>query len=830
MKFADYELKVRERQLIGPAGPVELSGRSFDILVALLNRPNELVDKSELFDTVWPGVVVEENTLQVHVSSLRKLLGQGIIATVHGRGYKYVGPLPRPEPQIEPNRQPARVRGNIPDFRTECVNREHELAALADLLTRNRTISILGPGGVGKTTLAVETAARQQSQFSGGAWIVDLAPVADPLHVASTVMRSLDLQFPKSDSIADTLAEYLRNEDLLLVIDNCEHLVGGVRDLVATLTARTTRLRILLTSQAPLGLESERIFKLTPFGFLESGEGDGESPSAQFFRHCYESYGESVAPSERAAVARLCRNLDGVALALKMAAARAATLGIAAVERQIMSELAGLSADWPTSLPRHRSLMAALAWSHGLLDERERRAFRALSVFSGSFSMEAAAAATGEDQSLPELVRKSLVVRDASDRTRYRLLETSRHFARDHLIEHGEIDEVSERHADFVVRLLAASLGDWEKMADRQWLDVYGPDTENLRAALTWVEAQSRWLDYARLCAGAWRLWLEAGLSREGLAHFEQSLKVEELAADPELAAALRLGYAELCRTNSLDAAASQAIVPALQFYADAADTPRLAQSLCVGGQIFLTRLEVDKFHAMATQLTGLLPHVPASKLKARMLIVIGKDDLCYGDIQSGLAKCEAGLAMHRATGNTRSGLRNGLFVAEMLHFTGNTAKALAFGKTVLQVLDEAGYRLERGYQQSNLCAYCLALGQFDQARELLLEAVETVPRDDIFWHWALLQNAAALEAATGDPRRAARLLGYLDFRYGGTPDGRQNTEQVQRNSMIKQIEAALPAAEITILLSEGAALSPFEADYLAGFPVSALNRNAEQV
>ena len=166
LQFASYELKLRERQLIGPGGSVDLSSRSFDILVALLSRPNEMIGKSDLFDAAWPGVVVEENTLQVHVSSLRKLLGPGYIATVHGRGYKYVGPLPQSVATETTALAGISDKGNVPGYRPECVAREEELASITTLLGKHKITSIIGPGGVGKTTLAVETAARQSRSCS----------------------------------------------------------------------------------------------------------------------------------------------------------------------------------------------------------------------------------------------------------------------------------------------------------------------------------------------------------------------------------------------------------------------------------------------------------------------------------------------------------------------------------------------------------------------------------------------------------------------------------------------------------------------------------------
>ena len=828
LQFAGYELKLRERQLIGPGGSVELSSRSFDILVALLARPNEMIEKSDLFDAAWPGVVVEENTLQVHVSSLRKILGPGYIATVHGRGYKYVGPLPQ---SVAADTTSAAERtsqkGNVPNYRAECVAREDELASLAALLAKHRITSIIGPGGVGKTTLAVEMAARQQERFSGGVWIVDLAPVGDPVHVGSTVGQTLGMLTRKSTAIENELAEYLRSEELLLVFDNCEHVLGAVGEVLKAILARAPRVKVLATSQIPLALPDEQVFKLGTFKLPDKNQSWQDSQSGRFFRHCYESQGEAISGAEWDVVSRLCRNLDGVALALKMAAARAATLGIEAVERQIKSELSGLFASWPTDLPRHKSLMAAMTWSHSLLKEPERKVFRALSVFNGSFSLEAAlaVAGAGEAESLSELVRKSLVVKDGNNKALYRLLETSRHFARDQLLSHKEVAEARRRHAAYFTTLFKASLDAWEDLTDRQWLDVYRSETDNLRAALDWLQEQALWQDYADLCAASYRLWLETGLYREGMSHCERALHALENVPDRDLDARLRLGFAELCRTDALDYLAVTVIGPAVEYYRETSNTVKLAQALALKGFILLSQLRDEPGRAIVAELETIVRDMGASKVKARALISIGLSYLNQGEELLGLAKCEAGLAMHRATGNTRSGLRSGIFVAEVLHRWGNNAGAIALGMDLLRELRElGGYKLERGYQYCNLAAYHLADGAADQALEALLEAIESVPRDDTFWHWAMLQNAAGIEAAAGDPRRAARLMGFVDRRYGDFPDGRQHTEQRQRARIMEQLAAAIPAAELASLMKEGETISAFEADYFANFPVLELD------
>ena len=228
----------------------------------------------------------------------------------------------------------------------------------------------------------------------------------------------------KSIAIENELAEYLRSEELLLVLDKLRAWLGGVGDVLKIILAKAPRVKVLATSRFPSCCRTSMSLSWEPSSFRKKARA-GRTCSGRFFRHCYESQGEAIGGSEWDTVSRLCLNLDGVALALKMAVARAATLGIDAVDQQIKSELSGLFASWPTDLPRHKSLMAAMTWSHSLLKEPERKVFRGLSVFNGSFSLEAAlaVAGTGEAESLSELVRKSLVVKEGDSKALYRFLK-----------------------------------------------------------------------------------------------------------------------------------------------------------------------------------------------------------------------------------------------------------------------------------------------------------------------------------------------------------------------------------------------------------------------
>lgn len=485
LRFADFTLKVTDRLLCGPDGETELSARAVDILRVLLDRPGELIEKSTLLDLIWPGVTVQENTLQVHISGLRKSLGPGLITTVHGHGYRYAGPPPSNGAEALTASPPATLRnGNMPAYRPACVARDADVLQLVDLIRKNALVSIVGPGGVGKTTISIESAARLLCDMP--VWVVDLAPLADGAHVANAVIQAMAIPFRPGVAPISILVEHLQSERCLLVLDNCEHLTSVVSALATALLAIAPGLKLVVTSQMPLGLRGERVFRLAPFALPEN-EAEFETAQAMvFFNHCCEELGEAVPPSQQVIAAQLCRRLDGVALAIKMAAARAVALGVEKVDQQIARQLETLSVSWDEQLPRHRSLTATISWSYGLLSPVEQAAFAALSTFNGSFTFDAALGVAGQSANLilPELVRKSLVVKQGSVQTRYKLLAAARFFGLRSLAENGDESAVRDAHALTISQLLEESIGKWETTPDRQWLEIYGPDVDNMRSAL----------------------------------------------------------------------------------------------------------------------------------------------------------------------------------------------------------------------------------------------------------------------------------------------------------------------------------------------------------
>ena len=509
-----------------------------------------------------------------------------------------------------------------------------------------------------------------------------------------------------------------------------------------------------------------------------------------------------------------------MALALKMAAARAAALGISEVARQIEAELTSLAAPWSTGLPRHRSLTAALSWSYGLLSERERQVFRSLGVFNGGFSLDGATAVGGDREIILELLRKSLLVREPGSTSRYRLLESARHFALEQLKRENELGEASDRHARHVTDLLAKSVAQWEDMPDRDWLLLYQREMENLRAAVSWLGEQRQAIALAELCAVAWRLWLEAGYGEEGLAQCRAALKACNGADVPSLSAELRLGATELCRATAQDTLGAELIADAVKHFRRAGDTRKLAHALSMTIRVWQVKADTAISHAAAAELSTLVRNIEDSKLNGNLLTALALDLIKNGQIEDGLARGEAGIAMLWAKGSTRSALRSGMFIGEWVFLAGNPRKAATIVRDLLLRGREPRFRIECGVLLANLASYHIALAEFDVARELILEAAEYLTRRTRFWYIALIQCAAAIEAETGDAIRAARILGYTDQVYATFAEGRQVNETNQRAAIIARLKSVLSVTELEKALEDGSMLSPFEADILAGIPV----------
>lgn len=435
-----------ERRELRRAGmPVPLGARAFQILTVLGATPGALVTKDELMTRVWGPAIVEENALQAQVSAIRKALGEdrALLRTEAGRGYRLLAHEASP-------RQPA--GGNLPAPVSPLIGRAVALARLGEFLAAHRAVTLAGPGGIGKTRLALEAAARLSAESGRAAWFIDLAPVTDPARVADAAAAALGLE-AREDWTADSVAGALAGADPVLVLDNAEHVAAGAAALAEAVARRCPGAHLVATSREVLRFEGEHLFRvaalevppilsITREDILRHGAMQLMMARAAALRPGFD-------PSEDGlrALSAICRRLDGLPLAIELAAARVVTLGAPEVLARLDRRFDLLSGGRRTALPRHQTLRAALDWSHGLLDELEQCLLRRLAVHVAGFTLEAAAAVVpdrlwaGLDLAgaLSGLVEKSLLLlEEVEGQARWRMLETTRAYALEKLHEHGE--------------------------------------------------------------------------------------------------------------------------------------------------------------------------------------------------------------------------------------------------------------------------------------------------------------------------------------------------------------------------------------------------------
>jgi len=534
-RFGPFELIPRERLLIVDGVSCAITPKAFDVLKALLERAGHLVTKNELFDAVWPQVVVEENNLQVQISALRRILGQGAIATVPGRGYRLMLELQGREVRDqEPQGAHAARRGpeltsNVPELATPLIGRDDDVAALTHLLQTLRLVTIAGPGGIGKTRLAQAVALAVvrdgRDRFQHGAVWVELAAVSDPTLVANSIAAAAHLPAGHGADPVAGVAAALRPLSLLLVIDNAEHLGDAVRDVVQAVLATAPHVTLLVTSQSALKSTHERVYRLAS---LQVPEAPVDEREALEFG-AVALFCERAAAADRsfvlgratvATVVEICRRLDGVALAIELAAARVPLLGVAGVAEHLDQRFRLLVSGDRAAASRQQTLLAALDWSHELLTQPQRLVFRRLAVFTGSFSLDAARTVVADDRIdewtvvdvIGELIDRSMVVATGGDNPRYVLLETGRSYAQMRLAEAGEEAQFRAKHAQAMQALFDRAFDDRWQLSDAAYRDRYEPELDNLRAAIAWSSDHRPAVGVALVAASAHLLLLVSSL------------------------------------------------------------------------------------------------------------------------------------------------------------------------------------------------------------------------------------------------------------------------------------------------------------------------------
>jgi predicted ATPase/DNA-binding winged helix-turn-helix (wHTH) protein len=547
--FGRFRIVPRRRELLAGDEPVRLGGRAFDLLMVLIETPGAVVSKDELLARVWPDRVVAETSLQAQILALRRAFGveRGLIRTVAGRGYEFTGDIqiirPNPDRPISeglPVAADAAVATltNLPQPVSELIGRDGEVEEVSNLVRAGRLVTLTGTGGIGKTRLALAIARRLLSQFSDGAWLAEFSPLSDPNLVPAALAAAMGLEIGGELS-AQRVAQALRTRRLLVVLDTCEHVIDAAAAMAEALLQAGSATHIIATSREPLRAAGERLYRVPPLAVPAEGAEDIQDYGAVrlFVQRARAAQPGSVLGEHRApTIAAICRRLDGIPLAIEMAAARVAALDIEELAGRLDERLRLLTGGKRTALPRHQTLRATLDWSHELLAGPERVILRRLAVFAGAFTLEAAGAVAASDgvpllkvvDGISGLVAKSLVVAEVdAPLPRYRLLDTTRSYALEKLAKSGERERLARRHAEYFRDLFEQSEVELEKRSTADWLGDYGRQIDNLRAALAWAFSSGGDAAIgAALSAAAVPLWMHFSLLEECRGQVERTLAV----------------------------------------------------------------------------------------------------------------------------------------------------------------------------------------------------------------------------------------------------------------------------------------------------------------
>ena len=839
-RFGRFELRPQQRLLLADGVPVALGARAFDLLEAFADRPGALMTKDDLMATVWPGVVVEENNLQVQVSTLRKILGSEALATIPGRGYRFnlavvsedgeapVSAASATAAAIAEERAPSGSRTNLPLRLPTLYGRAEDVAAVVGLLRQHPVVTITGSGGIGKTRVA-QAAARQvltesPDRYRDGVWWVELAALADGALVPSAIAQTLELSISGERPTPASLRLELAARHALLVLDNCEHLADSVALLVDAVTADAPGLSVLITSQETLRASDEHVYRL---GGLAIADGDDveiatHSGAVELFAARAQAADPrfTLTPANLPAVIEICRRLDGIPLAIELAAARLPLLGLEGLRMRLHERFNVLTGGARVVLRRHQTLRATLEWSHALLTPDEQTVFRRLGVFAGGFTLESAQGVASDERIDPwtaldhlgALVDKSLVLAEGDPVPRYRMLETTRAYALERLAEAGEMQTSLRRHAEALVALL-------EPLERHEWFwrgtvePVAKVELDNLRAALEWTDRAGEGPLAVALAGLSYSVWWSCSLMAEGFARCLGLRRHIDSGVSATAAARFWLTMAELA-VYSIRREGYDAAVRAAALYRDLDDDQRRFESLTYAA-VQATRFgTVDDMKAQIDEAAQIeraeWPPRQRAKLQFARCFWFARQSR----FEEALDCAKRQVAICREGGVELGVLFGTSNITFMEILLGRTQQALNHASVAIARLHVLGADAGAGHLYSNRSVANLLLGRLDDALDDARNAYVRLLREGD--QYRLLLPLALVAALQGRLDSAARIAGFDDAVQVRSGENASFVASIFRSRLDPLLAAKFGDEERARLALEGASWSEEEAFRIA--------------
>jgi predicted ATPase len=714
-------------------------------------------------------------------------------------------------PQARRRKPTAMAPHNLPAKLTSFIGRVSEIGDIAGLVRKRRLVTLVGSGGVGKTRCALQVAANTTNTFTDGVWLVELAPIADASLVASTIAHALGVPLLPNRAPLETVAGYLKHKKLLLVLDNCEHVVDEARNVAAAILHACPDVRILSTSREALHVAGEDVYRMPSLELVSA---------VTLFADRALSVEKRFALSDenRPHVDEICRRLDGIPLAIELAAARVNVLSPQQLVERLDERFHVLTGGDRSALARHQTMRALFDWSYDLLSDDEQRVFRALSVFAGGCTLQSAAAVCGEDElvvleRLSSLVEKSLLQAEPSESgTRYQFLESMRQYARERLYaleklgSSGEREAPARRHAEYFRDQARAADERYGTGSTFAWVADVELELDNYRTALAWALMQRNDAVLGGAIAGALSaLWIDAGLAAEGRYWIGLALERVNEAEHSHIAARLWFALSGLSSGQRKHDAAERA----MRLYASVGNVPGAARAQRVLAWALYQMGRPDEAQATIERALATARACKDTCTVASCLNTQADIARIRGDVRAGHELFAQALAAFKALGD-ESGIAIVLSnVAEMEFADGHPEQALRAALEALEIHARGKNATSIANGHINCAAYRIALGDFSAARDSACEGLRLAREARHELNIAtVLQHLALLAALAGDARRAAHLLGYVDAQHSQLGAQRQTTEQWGYDKLMTALRETLSTGEIAHLAAEGASWS----------------------